>query len=65
MTDLESRIERLESICAAFRIDTLRPQLEALAEDFAWAIRIHPTLSESMVEAGRAILGQALNMPKF
>ena len=40
-------------------------QLEALAEDFAWAIRIHPTLSESMLEAGRAILGQALYMPKF
>ena len=40
-------------------------QLEALAEDFAWAIRIHPTLSESMVEAGRAILGQALYVPKF
>ena len=44
---------------------TLGIQLEALAEDFAWAIRIHPTLSESMVEAGRAILGQALYMPKF
>jgi dihydrolipoamide dehydrogenase len=40
-------------------------QLEALAEDFAWAIRIHPTLSESMLEAGRAILGQALYVPKF
>ena len=40
-------------------------QLEALAEDFAWAIRIHPTLSESMVEAGRAILGQALYVPRF
>jgi len=40
-------------------------QLEALAEDFAWAVRIHPTLSESMVEAGRAILGQALYVPKF
>lgn len=44
---------------------TLGIQLEALAEDFAWAIRIHPTLSESMVEAGRAILGQALYVPKF
>jgi dihydrolipoamide dehydrogenase len=44
---------------------TLGIQLEALAEDFAWAIRIHPTLSESMVEAGRAILGQALYIPKF
>ena len=40
-------------------------QLEALAEDFAWAVRIHPTLSDSMVEAGRAILGQALYVPKF
>ncbi|MCR4406172.1 MAG: FAD-dependent oxidoreductase [Anaerolineae bacterium] len=44
---------------------TLGIQLEALAEDFAWAIRIHPTLSESMVEAGRAIFGQALYVPKF
>jgi len=35
-------------------------QLEALAEDWAWAIRPHPTLSESMVEAGRGALGQAL-----
>lgn len=40
-------------------------QLETLAEDLAWAIRVHPTLSESLVEAGRAILGQALYMPKF
>jgi dihydrolipoamide dehydrogenase len=40
-------------------------QLEALAEDFANAIRIHPTLSESMLEAGRAVLGQALYVPKF
>ncbi len=44
---------------------TLGLQLEALAEDFAWSIRIHPTLSESMLEAGRAILGQALYVPKF
>ena len=44
---------------------TLGIQLEALAEDFAWAIRIHPTLSESMVEAGRAIFGQALYIPRF
>ena len=44
---------------------TLAIQLEALAEDLAWAIRIHPTLSESMVEAGRAILGQALYIPKY
>jgi dihydrolipoamide dehydrogenase len=44
---------------------TLGIQLEALAEDLAWAIRIHPTLSESMPEAGRAILGQALYIPKF
>ena len=40
-------------------------QLEALAEDFAWALRIHPTMSESSVEAGRAIMGQALYVPKF
>jgi dihydrolipoamide dehydrogenase len=40
-------------------------QLEVLAEDLAGAIRIHPTLSESMLEAGRAILGQALYVPKF
>ncbi len=32
MTDLESRIERLGRLCAEFRIDSLRPQLEALAE---------------------------------
>jgi dihydrolipoamide dehydrogenase len=38
-------------------------QLEALAEDWAWAIRVHPTLSESLVEAGRAVLGQALYIP--
>jgi len=38
-------------------------QLEALAEDWAWAVRVHPTLSESMVEAGRAVLGQALYIP--
>ena len=44
---------------------TLGIQLEALAEDFAWAMRVHPTLSESMIEAGRAILGQALYIPKF
>jgi dihydrolipoamide dehydrogenase len=44
---------------------TLALQLETLAEDLAWAIRIHPTLSESMVEAGRAVLGQALYVPKF
>jgi len=39
-------------------------QLEALAEDWAWAMRTHPTLSESMVEAGRAVLGQALYIPQ-
>jgi len=44
---------------------TLAIQLEAIAEDFARAIRIHPTLSESAVEAGRAIMGQALYIPKF
>jgi len=44
---------------------TLGIQLESLAEDLAWALRIHPTLSESMGEAGRAILGQALYVPKF
>jgi dihydrolipoamide dehydrogenase len=40
-------------------------QLEALAEDLAWAIRIHPTLSESLVEAGRGLMGQALYLPRF
>jgi dihydrolipoamide dehydrogenase len=40
-------------------------QLEALAEDFAWAIRIHPTLSENLVEAGRGVMGQALYLPRF
>ena len=40
-------------------------QLEVLAEDFAWAIRGHPTLCESMVEAGRAFVGQALYIPKW
>lgn len=38
-------------------------QLEALAEDWAWAIRPHPTISECMLEAGRAIMGQALYIP--
>lgn len=40
-------------------------QLEALAEDFAWALRGHPTLGETMVEAGRAFYGQALYIPKW
>lgn len=40
-------------------------QMEVLAEDFAWAIRGHPTLCESMVEAGRAFTGQALYIPKW
>jgi dihydrolipoamide dehydrogenase len=40
-------------------------QLEALAEDFAWALRGHPTLSESLVEAGRAYSHQALYIPKW
>lgn len=40
-------------------------QLEALTEDLAWALQIHPTLSESVVEAGRGILGQSLYVPKF
>ena len=40
-------------------------QLEAVAEDFAWALRGHPTLSESMVEAGRAFSKQALYIPKW
>ena len=44
---------------------TLAIQLEALAEDFARAIRIHPSLSESAVEAGRAVLGEALYIPRF
>ena len=44
---------------------TLALQMEVLAEDFAWAIRGHPTLCESMVEAGRAFGGQALYIPKW
>jgi dihydrolipoamide dehydrogenase len=40
-------------------------QMEVLAEDFAWALRGHPTISESMVEAGRAFFGQALYIPKW
>ncbi len=40
-------------------------QLEALADDLAQAIRIHPTLSESLVEAGRGALEQALYLPRF
>lgn len=44
---------------------TLGLQLEMLVEDLAWAVRIHPTLSESMVEAARAVTGQALYVPKF
>ncbi len=39
--------------------------LETLAEDYAWALRGHPTLSESMLEAGRAFYGQALYIPKW
>jgi hypothetical protein len=39
--------------------------LEALAEDWAWALRIHPTYSESLSEAGRAFYGQALYIPQF
>ena len=44
---------------------TLGIQLEVLAEDLAWSLRVHPTLSESLVEAGRAVFGQALYVPKF
>lgn len=44
---------------------TLGLQLEMLAEDLAWAVRIHPTLSESLQEAARAALGQALYVPKL
>ena len=40
-------------------------QLETLAEDFAWALRGHPTFCEGMVEAGRAFAGQALYIPKW
>lgn len=40
-------------------------QMEMLAEDFANAIHGHPTLCESMVEAGRAFAGQALYIPKW
>ncbi len=40
-------------------------QLEATAEDLANAIRFHPTFGESQVEAARALLGQAVYLPKF
>ncbi|MBI5956660.1 MAG: NAD(P)/FAD-dependent oxidoreductase, partial [Chloroflexi bacterium] len=40
-------------------------QLEATAEDLAYAIRAHPTLAESQVEAARDILGQAIYLPKW
>lgn len=40
-------------------------QMEALAEDFAWALRGHPTLGESLLEGGRSFYGQALYMPKW
>ena len=40
-------------------------QMEVMAEDFAWALRGHPTLCEGMVEAGRAFFGQALYIPKW
>ncbi len=40
-------------------------QLEATAEDLAYAIRAHPTLAESQVEAARDILGQAIFLPKW
>jgi dihydrolipoamide dehydrogenase len=40
-------------------------QMESLADDFAWALRGHPTLCETMVEAGRAFFGQALYVPKW
>ncbi len=44
---------------------SLAVQLEALAEDLAWAVRGHPTLSETPLEAARAILGQALYLPRW
>ncbi|MFQ5857752.1 MAG: dihydrolipoyl dehydrogenase [Anaerolineae bacterium] len=44
---------------------SLAIQLETLAEDLAWAVRGHPTLSETLPEAARAILGQALYLPKW
>lgn len=40
-------------------------QLEATAEDLANGIRFHPTLGESQVEAARALLGQAVYLPRF
>jgi len=44
---------------------SLAIQLEALAEDWAWAVRGHPTLSETPLEAARAIRGQALYLPRW
>jgi dihydrolipoamide dehydrogenase len=39
--------------------------MEVLAEDYAWALRGHPTIGESLLEGGRAFFGQALYMPKW
>ncbi|MFN8483244.1 MAG: NAD(P)/FAD-dependent oxidoreductase [Anaerolineae bacterium] len=44
---------------------TLGLQLETLSEDLAWAVRIHPTLTESLSEAARAVRGEALYVPRF
>lgn len=44
---------------------TLGLQLETLVDDLAWAMRIHPTLNESLAEAARAARGEALYVPRF
>ena len=42
----------------------LAMQLEATVKELAHSIRIHPTFSESVVEAGRDCLDRALYLPK-
>ncbi len=42
----------------------LAMQLEATVKELAQSIRIHPTFSESVVEAGRDCLDRALYLPK-
>jgi dihydrolipoamide dehydrogenase len=42
----------------------LAVNVEAIMEDFVRAIKLHPTLSESLGEAARDSLGEALYVPK-
>jgi dihydrolipoyl dehydrogenase len=36
-------------------------EMEATAEDLAWTIHAHPTLSEAMLDASNAVFGMAIN----